>query len=283
MKNNIAALFTCHNRVTETLDCLNMLFNCTLPDCINKLDVFLVDDGSTDKTTEKIQEQFPNITIIQGNGNLFWNQGMRKSWITASKEEYDFYLLLNDDIQLFKNSILSLFNAYKEAIKLNSKGVLITGAFKNNDTTNEFSYGGRNKNNENVIPNGNIQPCVYVNGNALLVSKEIYHVLGVLAIEYTHAMGDFDYGLRAIKNGFKNYTTKKYIGVCAINKNAENWANPKLSLKRRHQLFTSPRGLNIKEYTLFRKKFWKKSWPIFVIKAYLKLLFPKGYKFLKNE
>ena len=43
----IATLITCHNRKDKTLACLDALFSNHLPDRV-LLDVFLVDDGSTD-------------------------------------------------------------------------------------------------------------------------------------------------------------------------------------------------------------------------------------------
>ena len=44
--NKIAAILTCHNRKEKTLACLHSLFS-----IISTIDVFLVDDGSTDGTS----------------------------------------------------------------------------------------------------------------------------------------------------------------------------------------------------------------------------------------
>jgi GT2 family glycosyltransferase len=71
----IAILITCYNRKEKTLSCLAALFNCIVPDGYG-FDVFLVDDGSTDGTSDAIKEGFTQVNIIQGNGNLFWNRGM---------------------------------------------------------------------------------------------------------------------------------------------------------------------------------------------------------------
>jgi GT2 family glycosyltransferase len=72
----IAVLLTCHNRRDKTITCLDSLYNCLLPSDF-QLDVFLVDDGSSDGTSKAVSEKFPSVNVIQGNGNLFWNQGMR--------------------------------------------------------------------------------------------------------------------------------------------------------------------------------------------------------------
>jgi len=280
MKDTLAVLLTCHNRKAKTLTCLQNLFEASLPESIKKADIYLVDDGSTDGTSKAVLKEHPNVNVIQGNGNLFWNQGMRLAWSKAAKAgKYDFYLWLNDDVILDKLALIELFDCYKETLSSFNQMSIITGAFKNSKFGNEFSYGGRTE-SENIIPNGNLQKCKYINGNTVLVSKQIYNELGNLSSDYTHAMGDFDYGLRSLKAGFNNYTTKTYIGVCPINEQPK-WSNPNIALKTRLKLFKSPTGLNYKEYIFFRKKFWGVKWIIFAVKAYIKVLFPSFYKKLR--
>ena len=70
----IAVLITCHNRKDTTLSCLGRLFS------IRKdIDVYCVDDNSTDGTADAIRENFPQVNLIRGDGNLFWCRGMRKA------------------------------------------------------------------------------------------------------------------------------------------------------------------------------------------------------------
>ncbi len=276
----IAVLITCHNRREKTIDCLKSLFKTNLPEEFS-LDVFLVDDGSTYGTSEAVKNIFPTVNIIQGTGNLYWNQGMRLAWKTASKQkEFDFYLWLNDDTILDKGALIELLECNNDALKKDMKPAIISGACRISDDTIEFSYGGRNEVGP-IIPNGSIQKCKYINGNAVLVPNEIYQALGNLSPDYTHGMGDFDYGLTANRAGFYCYTSRGYIAVCEINEGVPGWCNPKVSFKKRWKLLHSPKGLNIKEYILFRRKFSGVKWISYAIKAYLKTISPKFYKFLK--
>ncbi|NVK51784.1 MAG: glycosyltransferase family 2 protein [Flavobacteriaceae bacterium] len=281
MKKTIAILITCHNRKLKTLACLKRLYKLERPNNLEKFEVYLVDDGSSDGTSEAIKKEFSEVNVIQGNGNLFWNKGMRLAWDTAvNKKEYDFYLWVNDDVILENDALIELFDCYNGAIMTHNQESIVTGAFRNSEFTDKFSYGGRIE-SEDVIPNGKLQQCKYINGNTVLVSKKIYSSLGNLSPDYTHAMGDFDYGLRAIQAGFKNFTTKKYIGICPTNEEPQ-WSNPKVPLKQRLKLFRSPLGLNFEEYIVFRRKFWKRKWIIFAIKAYFKVLLPSLYRILKK-
>lgn len=84
----IAALLTCFNRKEKTLQCLKSLFQ-VLPGCI----VFLVDDASTDGTSDAVKQLFPEVHIIRGDGNLFWSRGMFTAWKEAVKGNYNYLLV----------------------------------------------------------------------------------------------------------------------------------------------------------------------------------------------
>ena len=278
----IAVLLTCHNRREETIYCLKNLFKSILPSNF-MLNVFLVDDGSNDGTAAEVKNLFPQINVIMGSGNLFWNKGMRLAWETAVKEkEYDFYLWLNDDTVLSDFAIVELLECYRGALEKDLQPAIIVGACQSFAGSNKFSYGGRTESGP-VIPNGKIQTCLYINGNATLISKAIYKELGNLSSDYSHSIGDSDYGFRAIKAGYNCYTTKIYIATCPNHESLPSWCNPKIPLVERWKSLHSPKGLNIREYNIFRRKFWGWKWIIYALKAYTKTLNPNLYYKITNK
>ena len=113
----IAVLLACHNRKDKTISCLNSLFNANL--FLNySLEVYLVDDCSTDGTSEAVTNFFPNVNIIRGNGNLYWNQGMRLAWKTSVKKKHPRFfhmvkmmtrILMTMLYYIFFNAIMSIF------------------------------------------------------------------------------------------------------------------------------------------------------------------------------
>lgn len=279
----ISVLITSHNRKKKTLSCLNSLFKVIVPKEFT-LHVFIVDDGSIDGTDIAVKEQFPEVTVIKGDGNLFWNKGMRLAWSTASNnQDYDFYLWLNDDTLLSEYAILELLQCYQEAILKDNIPAIVCGACSADSNNNNFTYGGRKTLSEPVIPNGRLQTCKFINGNAVLISRTIYKKVGMLSLEYTHAIGDFDYGLRAIQAGFNCYTTKNYIATCPLNEGLPSWFDPNISFIKRWKSMHSPKGLNINEYNIFRRKFWGWKWIIYATKAYLKSMFPACYLKASNK
>ena len=104
----VAVLLATYNRREKTIACLTNLYEQSLPsNC--EFEVFLTDDASTDGTQESVKNEFPQINLLHGDGSLFWAGGMRNSWTQAIKNNYDFYLLLNDDTLLKHDALFTLF------------------------------------------------------------------------------------------------------------------------------------------------------------------------------
>jgi GT2 family glycosyltransferase len=224
-----------------------------------------------------IQSKFPKVNIIAGNGNLYWNGGMNLAWTSALKKgDFDFFIWLNDDTFLFENAVLDLFKDYEKV----SKPAIITAAIKQ-PNTNEFAFGGQNEMGE-VKPNGLVQKVTLINGNFVLIPKEIVDKIGILSNDFTHYLGDYDYGLRAIAAGSQCFTTSKYLGECEVTV-LPYWGDEKNSFKKRWELLHSVKGLSIKEYTRFLKKHHGKSKAIKnLVYSYSRVIAPSLFISLRN-
>lgn len=208
MKQNIAVLMTVHNRKNTTLRCLRQFY------CCNNLykfdiDFYLMNDGCTDGTTEAVCNEFPMINILKGDGNLYWNRGMYSAWREASKTPHDYYLWLNDDTMLFPNALETLFDDYKMAGDYS----IISGCCCDTATQSIVTYGGL-INDEMRMPIGTIQVTEKINGNFVLIPKDVYNQIGNLNPYFHHSLGDWEYGIRAKKANVKLYITSKFIGTC---------------------------------------------------------------------
>lgn len=270
---NIAVLITCHNRKDKTIKCLASLYN-----EINHLqdsfmtDVFLVDDGSTDGTSDAIRAGYPAVRIITGNGNLYWNKGMFLAWETASLLDYNFYLWLNDDVIIKPFGLNTLIQDSRE---FNDKSI-ICGACEANDGS--ISYSGYIKKNEKLIPAGHPIQCDYFNGNIVLIPKYVFHKIGNLDPIFHHGQGDFDYGLRAKKQGIDSYISSTVTGQCERGNTLPVWCNPTFSIIERYKAFKSPLGGRPGTTFIFQYRhlgFRPALLHFFTI--YLRLFFPKLY------
>lgn len=240
---DIAVLLTCHNRKEKTQACLSSLYK-ILPEC----DVFLVDDGSTDGTSDMVRSIFPQACLIAGDGNLFWNRGMLLAWQEAMKKGYAYYLWLNDDVALYGNCLEELLSCLRQ-----SKEPCIVSGLIEDKVTREILYGGSGKNKRLNPKASTPQPARYLNGNVVLVAKEIVDKIGILDPVYHHDLGDVDYGLRALENGVEVFTTREAVGygyknnICRVRK----WG---VSLTERFKRLYSPLGANPRINFYFRRK-----------------------------
>lgn len=240
---NIAILLTVHNRKTTTLRCLGMLYHQELPhNC--RIEVWLTDDGCTDGTPEAIMQDYPDVHIVKGDGTLYWNRGMHKAWEEASlAKDYDYFLWLNDDTNMYNNTIAELLSASR----VKEDRAIIIGATVSPNHIDTVTYGGRTKSGSIPPLNGKLQQVHHFNGNIVLVSRYVHNILGNLDPYFTHSKGDFDYGMRASKLGIESYQVGKALGECEAHPHIDKWCDPKIPFRKRWTYMHLPTGMPANE------------------------------------
>lgn len=275
-QKKIAILLTCHNRRDKTIQCLKNLYSQSGIKEDFTIDVFLVDDGSSDGTSEAVRKQFPHVQVIPGNGSLYWNRGMHLAWQEAKKAgDFNYYLWLNDDTDLMPGALTEML----ECASLQHDRAIICGAICSG-VTHSFTYGGRNADGKEVLPDNDMPVCHVINGNCVLVSREICDKVGILDPVYPHAIGDHEYGLRADRKGFPSVTSRKFVGYCERNDSLPAWCYSTVPLKKRIKALYSPLGNSHPYYFfIFEKRYYGL---IQAIKHYLtihvRLLLPALWK-----
>lgn len=234
---DVAVLITVYNRKNITLRGLRSLFSAVKNVSEFSFDIYMLDDNSVDGTAEAVAHEFPVVHIIKGDGGSFWSGGTRLAWEMALKaKDYDYFILFNDDAEIYPTALTVLFEA--DAVYKNN--AIVSGAFC--DDEGRASYGGRDKTEKIISPNGSFQEIYLMNGNLVLIPRLIVKTIGIIDSVYRHSLGDWDYGCRAIKAGFKVVLSKNYVGK--TNRHDMCIATPFLSkypLKKRLELFYSPK------------------------------------------
>lgn len=276
----IAILMACHNRRDKTLTCLDALFINTLPDDFS-FKVFLVDDGSTDGTTAAVLEKYPAVSIIYGDGNLFWSGGMRLAWDVAAKQKFDYYLWLNDDTNIYPNAIEKLIDSARQTM---SQSIICATVCSK--ISGEITYGGKLRWQERYhIPNNQLQECEIISGNCVLIPNYVYQIIGNIDEKFIHAIGDWDYGLRAVNNGIKCFVAPTILGTCESNLSLPKWCLPATPLKERIKSLYSPLA-NSQPWPYFiyvSRHFGITSGFRQLISMHLRVIFPNFWKYLKNS
>lgn len=278
----IAALLTCYNRKEKTINCLKSFYKSL--EFLNfkaEFDVFLVDDGSTDGTSNAIKELFPSVNVISGSGDLFWSGGMRLAWKTAlnQDEKYDAFLLLNDDVILNEDFFTGLFLSHEFCLKQYSQSGIYVSSTKDS-VGSTISYGGTLITHRGIkIKSNLVEPsdtpivCTMANANILMVTKSVVEKIGIIDDRYIHQFGDYDYTLVASKNRIPVLVCPGFGGYCH-NDHGNTWLQPGSSLKKRINFLYSPLGLSYKEQVYYLKKNFKYQFPYYFTMLWLKTLFP---------
>jgi GT2 family glycosyltransferase len=284
---NIAILMACHNRIETTRKCLYSLFNQDFNQ--HKFHVFLVDDGSIDGTFDMVKSQFPAVTALHGNGSLFWNGAMRLAWTEALKFDFDYYLWLNDDVQLMPDALKRLLAVTTECQDFDIGAVV--GSMQE-PSSEDISYGGRNqKYFYNPLSFGklldiseHLQYCRFINGNLCLIPRQSVQRIGILDPCFTHNIGDHDYGLRLIDAGFKLCVAPGVYGYCSSNPKKIEIFDATLPIEHRLSLLSKPNAIaNWREQLVFDWRHGGAFKLVLITRTLFRDIFPKVWLWIKEK
>lgn len=275
----IAVLITCYNRRDKTLKALDATFKQVLPKEI-ELVVYLVDDGSSDGTSEAVSQNYPQVKILQGDGSLFWNGGMRMAFGEALKSDLDFYIWLNDDTNLYTDAVAKLLSTYRQLSDYRTtEPVVVVGATCDPETK-ALTYSGMVRSTwwhplkfRLAKPAEEAKLCDTMNGNCVLIPRAIAKLVGNLEPNFTHSTGDLDYGLRVKQHQGSVWLAPGYVGTCRVNSfQGDSWEDPNLSLRDRLKKAFNPKGLPPKEWKVFAQRHGGLLWPFYWSLPYVRLL-----------
>ncbi len=290
---NIAIILTCFNRKNQTLKSLQALFHAA--EQYNRhntegftIRIFLTDDGCTDGTAEAIHSTFPDkdITILQGDGTLYWAGGMRMAWKAAIEagQKWNFFLLMNDDTILCPEAFSELMATHKFVFQKHGKNGIYSGVCSSSDGKN-ITYGGK-KYSKPLIgrsytmkPTGTPQPCRMTNANILLVSHEVTETIGIFDEGYTHSCADWAYGIEACKAGFPVYITAHVCGKCDNDYDTENVEKEKviaMSINERKAFFHHPLR-SISDIMTFMRRYNKVKYILLIFARLMNIYMPNTY------
>lgn len=203
----VGIAFAVHNRREITLLCLRSLARIDA----ENLDVHIVvvDDGSTDGTSEAIAEEFPQVEVVKGDGNLWYTEGTNVGVRAALNHNPDYVLMMNDD-QVFDSKFLKYMVETAEKNPRTVVGSLLLlwdtphKLFQVAPVWDTWQGDWRHWEQQTVwtIPTKPWNVDLIV-GNCLLVPTEAIRRHGVMNSERYINFGDAEYTPRLKRNGWK--------------------------------------------------------------------------------
>lgn len=197
-----------HNRIHYTCACLRSLESQTL----QGINVIVVNDGSSDATERVLKDQFPYVTVLLGDGNLWWTGAMNKGVKYANDRGGEYVLSLNNDLEVAKDYVEKMVYWAKQKPKT------ILGSYVFDIATGEPSFGGslmdwRNAKETNLLDllplerRSGLHPVTHFPGRGLWLPMEVFQRIGFFDTKnFPHYFADYDFTLRAYRAGFELYT-----------------------------------------------------------------------------
>jgi len=258
MKNlKIEIVMPVHNRRKTTVQCLKSL------ERIDKtgleIHIIVVDDGSTDGTTEAIQKMFPEIEIISGDGTLFYVGGTNRGISAALKRNPDYILTVVDDSifheqflqRLIKTAetkahsivgtLLLLWDLPHKVFQVDFKWKTLDGGWSQPENVTAFDFPQTAFEVEGMAGNCILFPVDAIKECGLLDEKK-----------FPHNWGDIQYVVRMKKLGWQLLVEPKSYVWCEPNTNAKP-LNQSSTLEIFYNLFRNKHHpMNLKRQFLMR-------------------------------
>jgi GT2 family glycosyltransferase/glycosyltransferase involved in cell wall biosynthesis len=207
MRRSVCAVAPVFNRKDLTLGCLKSLLEAD----ISRIDlhVIIVDDGSSDGTTEAIQRAFPQVELIGGDGSLWYSEGINVGVRAALSRNPDFIMIFNTDSIFLPESLAHLLDCAEQYPTSLVGAVLVNWDNRREifqvGTSWETRYGGwRTWMRQTIddLPEGPF-PVETIAGNCLLVPTAAFLDAGLMQSDTLPNFGDAELTARMRRRGWR--------------------------------------------------------------------------------
>lgn len=196
-----------HNRREITLQCLRSLARVDSEGL--DIHVVIVDDGSTDGTSEAIREQFPDVEVVAGDGNLWFTEGTNVGVRAALKHDPKYILMMNDDQVFDAKAIKNMVDCAEKNPRSVIGALLLLWdtphkVFQVSPVWDIWSGGWRHWQNQTVwtVPKEPWKVDLIV-GNCVLVPTEAINEVGLMNSKRYPNFGDAEYTPRMRRKGWQ--------------------------------------------------------------------------------
>lgn len=198
--SNVFILIPVHNRRDTTLRGLKQIYQDPTVQQWPGLHVVVIDDGSTDGTAKAIQQTFPMVEILSGDGSLWWTGAMRQGMEYAVQQGCDAVIWLNDDCPPTTGSLAAMHQTSQQ------QGNAIIGAACYIAETHTLKPTGAKGRVRIAAYPGDLLPVDEMSGHCVYIPRVVMDTIGFPNIcRFPHYHGDSSYSLRATRSGFRAY------------------------------------------------------------------------------
>lgn len=197
MQKKILVIIPTFNRITITRRCVESLRAGTNVD----VDLVICDSGSTDGTGSEFSDK-KNIIVLNAGIKAWWTAAVNRGIEYALEHnQYDYVLVLNDDIDIEKNLVEQLLNIAKEYPSkiISPAQISATGFFLG------MTYSKLFKNFKVIYADQVTKPTEVqsTNGCCLLIPIDVFKIVGLFdELNCPQLAADVEFQIRAGRAGF---------------------------------------------------------------------------------
>ena len=248
------------NRWNFTLECLLSLRNQTY----NDFKSIVIDHGSTDGTSDHIQNEFPEVTVLKGDESMWWTAATNLGVRYAMEKNAEYVLTLNNDLVVESDYLQSLV----DLSDINPKA-LVGSVSINKNNPNQVFFAGTKWNRWTAKYRSSIDLInfysvrKYLNyfetdllpGRGTLIPIEAFMQLGMFdERHFPHYAADEEFSNRCKRNGYYLLVSSNAIVKSFVETTGLKNVRKKKSLKYWKDLFVSRRSpINLKRRWLWAR------------------------------
>ncbi len=209
-----------YNKIAYTRNCLLSLRKQTY----SHFQTIVVDDGSQDHTADVITNEFPEVVLLQGDGNLWWSgaTNMGVKYALKHADTQDLILTLNNDLEVNEDYLSQLLEVYQQ-----QKPCLVGSVSVNIHTPEKVEFLGTKWNKVTAksvpvihkdIPYTQLEKQYdylasdLLPGRGTLIPVSAFHTIGLFDFEhFPQYAADYDFSRRAHNAGYKLLVSTKAV------------------------------------------------------------------------
>lgn len=218
-KQKLSIIIPVHNRKHITLTCLGNLDQLGY---LKSEHIIVIDDGSTDGTSDEISSRFPDVVILPGDGSLWWTGAIRKGMKYAYEEGATCFIWLNDDCLVSAGT----FECLEKFVRDNPDSIIGAQGYKD-ESKSEVLFGGKRRKipHYSVLqyPMDKTLPCEMLSGNLVCFSRSVVDKISFPDTSLPHYGGDTLYLVKARKAGFKLFVDTHTIPIEIPTKSSDTY------------------------------------------------------------
>ncbi len=229
MANEIYVVVPVFNRRSLT----ERFLHCMREQRFRNFATIIVDDGSTDGTAELVAEQFKEVQVLRGDGNLWWtgaiNLGIRHAMASASQDAA--ILVLNDDLEIDSDYLETLHKLWRSnprtligslAVDIRNPEVILDGGRIVNWWTAKMTMLNLQR-KLYEFPKNHYADVSLLTGWGTLIPIQVFREIGLYDDKHFQQCGDTELPVRAKKAGYRLVVS--YDAIVKVHADASDGVN----------------------------------------------------------